>query len=106
MIVEGANGPTTTEADKILEQRGIVVVPDILANAGGVTVSYFEWVQGIQSYFWEIDEINSRLHRIMLRAFSSLWDLSVKENVSLRSAAMMIAVRRVADAAQQLGLFP
>ena len=106
IVVEGANGPTTTDADKILEQRGVIVVPDILANAGGVTVSYFEWVQGIQSYFWELDEINLRLQRIMLKSFASLWELSAKENVSLRSAAMMIAVRRVADAAKQLGLFP
>jgi glutamate dehydrogenase (NAD(P)+) len=106
IVVEGANGPTTIEADRILEQRGVIVVPDILANAGGVTVSYFEWVQGIQSYFWELDEINLRLQRIMLKAFTALWELSVKENVPLRSAAMMIAVRRVADAASQLGLFP
>lgn len=106
IVVEGANAPTTIEADRILEQRGVTVVPDILANAGGVTVSYFEWVQGIQSYFWELDEINLRLQRIMLRAFSALWELAVKENVSLRAAAMMIAVNRVADAAKQLGLFP
>jgi glutamate dehydrogenase (NAD(P)+) len=106
IVVEGANGPTTTEADKILQQRGIIVVPDILANAGGVTVSYFEWVQGIQSYFWELDEIYARLNRIMQKAFASMWELSQKERIPLRNAAMRIAVGRVADAAKQLGLFP
>ncbi|MCK6472623.1 MAG: Glu/Leu/Phe/Val dehydrogenase [Planctomycetes bacterium] len=106
IVVEGANGPTTPEADEIFKERKIVVVPDILANAGGVTVSYFEWVQGIQYYFWELDEINTRLHKIMSKAFSSLWALSRRERVPMRSAAMMIAVQRVADAAKSLGLFP
>jgi glutamate dehydrogenase (NAD(P)+) len=106
VVVEGANGPTTPDADKILEQRGIVVVPDILANAGGVTVSYFEWVQGIQYYFWELEEINTRLHKIMQKAFTTLWALSRRERVSMRTAAMMISVTRVAEAAKSLGLFP
>jgi glutamate dehydrogenase (NAD(P)+) len=106
IIVEAANGPTTNEADKILNDNGIIVVPDILANAGGVTVSYFEWVQGIQYYFWELDEINTRLKRIMLNAFTSLWALSRRERVSLRTAALMISVKRVADASKSLGLFP
>jgi len=106
VIVEAANGPTTPEADAILRERKIIVVPDILANAGGVTVSYFEWVQGIQCYFWELDEINTRLHKIMQKAFISLWAVAKRERVSLRAAAMMIAVRRVADAAHSLGLFP
>jgi len=106
VIVEAANGPTTNEADSILDKNGVVVVPDILANAGGVTVSYFEWVQGIQYYFWELDEINTRLKRIMLNAFTSLWALSRRERVSLRTAALMISVKRVADASKSLGLFP
>ncbi len=106
IIVEGANGPTSPEADEILEAMGITVVPDILANAGGVTVSYFEWVQGLQWYFWELEEINKKLGRIMTSAFDTLWALSKRENVSLRKAAMMIAVGRVAEAGNSLGLFP
>ncbi|HEY3324894.1 MAG TPA: Glu/Leu/Phe/Val dehydrogenase [Planctomycetota bacterium] len=105
-IVEAANGPVTPDADLILDKRGIVVVPDILANAGGVTVSYFEWVQGIQYYFWELEEINARLHKIMKSAFTQLWALSRRERVSMRTAALMISVGRVADAAKSLGLFP
>ena len=106
IVVEGANGPTTPEADEIMNAKGICVVPDILANAGGVTVSYFEWVQGIQYYFWELDEINTRLHKIMTKAFASLWALSKRERISLRRAAMRIAVIRVAESAKSLGLFP
>ena len=106
IIVEAANGPTTPDADRILDEKGVIVVPDILANAGGVTVSYFEWVQGIQYYFWELEEINTRLHKIMQKAFMSLWALSRRERVNLRNAAMMISVTRVAEAAKSLGLFP
>ena len=106
IIVEGANGPTTPDADVILNKNGVVVVPDILANAGGVTVSYFEWVQGIQYYFWELEEINTRLQKVMLNAFTSLWALSRRERVSLRTAALMISVKRVAEASKSLGLFP
>ncbi|MCZ7648699.1 MAG: Glu/Leu/Phe/Val dehydrogenase [Planctomycetota bacterium] len=106
VIVEAANGPTTNEADQILMERNITVVPDILANAGGVTVSYFEWVQGIQYYFWELDEINTRLHKVMNKAFNATWALSRRERVPMRTAAMMIAVSRVAEAAKSLGLFP
>jgi len=106
IIVEGANGPTTPDADAILDKKGIITVPDILANAGGVTVSYFEWVQGIQYFFWELEEINMRLHKIMRSAFTDLWALSRRERVSMRTAAMMIAVSRVGEAAKSLGLFP
>jgi len=106
IIVEGANGPTTPEADVILEKRKVVLAPDILANAGGVTVSYFEWVQDIQSYFWEEDEIRSRLKTIMVNAFDEVWSMSQKHKVSLRSAAMMLGVARVAEAAKIRGLYP
>ncbi|MCW8132992.1 MAG: Glu/Leu/Phe/Val dehydrogenase [Planctomycetota bacterium] len=106
IVVEAANGPTTPEADEILRGKGVTVVPDILANAGGVTVSYFEWVQGIQYYFWELDEINTRLHKIMTKAFANLWALSKRERIPLRDAAMRIAVSRVAEANKMLGLFP
>jgi glutamate dehydrogenase (NAD(P)+) len=105
-IVEGANGPTTPEADEILNERGIVVVPDILANAGGVIVSYFEWVQDLQNYFWEEEEVNSRLERIMVRSFREVWDFSQEKQVPLRLGASMLAISRVAEAVHARGIFP
>jgi glutamate dehydrogenase (NAD(P)+) len=106
MIVEGANGPTTLEADDILSDRGIVVVPDILANAGGVIVSYFEWVQDLQNFFWEEEEVNDRLQRIMVRSFREVWDFAQEKRVPLRLGASMLAVSRVAGAVQARGIFP
>jgi len=106
MIAEGANGPTTSEADEILDDKGIFVIPDILANAGGVTVSYFEWVQGIQAYFWSEREVNLRLREVMERAFEDVYRLSQKEKVSMRQAANMLAVSRVAEACRLRGLYP
>jgi glutamate dehydrogenase (NAD(P)+) len=106
LIVEGANGPTTPEADRILAGNDIFLVPDILANSGGVVVSYFEWVQDIQSFFWEEDEVNSRLHRIMTRSFNEVYSLAAKEQISMRDAAYTLAIRRVVDAVQARGIFP
>jgi glutamate dehydrogenase (NAD(P)+) len=106
MIVEGANGPTTPDADVILEKRGITVVPDILANAGGVTVSYFEWVQDLQSLFWEEGEINRRLEKILQKAFAQMCEQADKHNVSLRLGAYLVAVKRVADATAVRGIYP
>ena len=106
MIVEGANGPTTREADEILHARGITVVPDILANAGGVVVSYFEWVQDLQCFFWDEEEVNRNLKRIMVRSFKEVWDFSQREEVSMRLGAYMLAVDRVAGAVQARGIFP
>ncbi|HSJ59360.1 MAG TPA: Glu/Leu/Phe/Val dehydrogenase [Anaerolineae bacterium] len=106
VIVEGANGPTTPEADEILEERGTIVVPDILANAGGVVVSYLEWVQNLQSLFWEEDEINRELASIMTRSFAEVWELAHAEQVPLRLAASMLAVKKVADAITMRGVFP
>jgi glutamate dehydrogenase (NAD(P)+) len=106
IIVEGANGPTTPQADDILRERGIVLVPDVLANAGGVTVSYFEWVQDFSSFFWTEDEINKRLEKIMREAFVALWDVSVQNKVSLRTAAYIVACTRVLEARALRGLYP
>jgi glutamate dehydrogenase (NAD(P)+) len=106
VIVEAANGPTTTAADPILDERGIVVVPDILANAGGVTASYFEWVQSRQGMAWEEDEVAVRLRRYMDDAFTAVWARSEAHGVSMRRAAFALAVERVADAITARGLFP
>ncbi|HAZ09026.1 MAG TPA: glutamate dehydrogenase [Elusimicrobia bacterium] len=105
-VIEGANGPTSGEADRIFNERGIIVVPDILANAGGVTVSYFEWVQDMQSYFWSEKEINARLQEIIIGAFTEVFDLAKKEKVDMRLAAFMVGIRRLGKAASIRGMYP
>ncbi len=106
IIVEGANGPTTPEADAILSDLGVMVVPDILANAGGVVVSYFEWVQDLQRYFWNEDEVNQRMESIMVRSYEEVDEMAKSERVSLREAALLLAVRRVAEAIHVRGVYP
>jgi glutamate dehydrogenase (NAD(P)+) len=106
VIVEGANGPTTPDAEKELTNRNVIVVPDILANSGGVVVSYFEWVQSIQSFFWDESEVNKNLEKVMISSFKEVWDLAQKENIDMRTAAMMLAVSRVANALGERGIFP
>jgi glutamate dehydrogenase (NAD(P)+) len=105
ILVEGANGPTSLEADAILAQRGIFVVPDILANAGGVTASYFEWVQGLQQFFWSEEEVNTRLIDLMQRAFREVLAVSTHEQADLRTAALMRGIHRVKEAKRRRGLF-
>lgn len=106
LLVEGANGPTTLEADQILTERKIPVVPDILANAGGVIVSYFEWVQDVQCYFWCEHEVNARLKNLLDRSYEEVIRLSQERKVNLRTAALILAVKKVADAIQVRGLYP
>ena len=106
IIAEGANAPTTPEADVILRERGVTVIPDILANAGGVVVSYFEWVQGLQYYFWRESEITTRLQEVMTRAFNRVWTLASKEGTDLRTAALMEGIRRVGEGYRIRGLYP
>jgi glutamate dehydrogenase (NAD(P)+) len=106
LIVEGANGPTTLEADAIFAERGIPVVPDILAHAGGVTVSYFEWVQDLGRLFWDRDEIRGRLADKMTDAFDRVWAVSEEKHITLRQAAMVAAIREVAGALEARGIYP
>ncbi|HEX2345825.1 MAG TPA: Glu/Leu/Phe/Val dehydrogenase [Gaiellaceae bacterium] len=106
VICEGANGPVTPTADTILEDRGVLVLPDVLANAGGVIVSYFEWVQGLQEYFWSEDEVNAKLRDIVARAFEEAWHTRDSHETSLRMASYGLAVQRVAEATTTRGLYP
>jgi len=106
IIVEGANGPTTVEADDILEKNGVTLVPDILANAGGVVVSYFEWVQNLQALEWEEKDVNEKLAKNMQKAFESVYDIAEEKNVSLRTGAYLIALKRVVETTQYRGIWP
>jgi glutamate dehydrogenase (NAD(P)+) len=106
IIVEGANGPITPVADEILEEKGVLVLPDILANAGGVVVSYFEWVQGLQEYFWKEAEVNAKLNDIVTRAFNETWATMESRDISMRLAAYGLAVQRVAEATTTRGIYP
>ncbi len=106
LVIEGANGPTTPAADDILHERGVLVLPDVIANAGGVTVSYFEWVQDFSSFFWTEEEINARLVRIMREAFASVWQVAEQHKVSLRTATFIIACQRILRARDLRGLYP
>jgi glutamate dehydrogenase (NAD(P)+) len=106
IVCEGSNGPVTPEADAILEEKGVLILPDVLANAGGVVVSYFEWVQGLQEYFWKENEVNERLYDIVSRAFRETWELQEQRRVPMRMAAYGLAVQRVAEATVTRGLYP
>ncbi|HEU4458480.1 MAG TPA: Glu/Leu/Phe/Val dehydrogenase [Methylibium sp.] len=106
LVLEGANGPTVPEADDILAERGVLVVPDVICNAGGVTVSYFEWVQDFSSFFWSEDEINLRLDKIMVDALKKIWDTADRHRISLRTATFAVACERILIAREERGLYP
>ncbi len=106
VIIEGANGPTTPEADDVLRDKGVVVVPDVVANAGGVVVSYFEWVQDLQAFFWSEEEVRERLERLLVRSVREVWRVSQERGVDLRTAALVRAIQRVADALHTRGIYP
>ena len=106
LVLEGANGPTVPSADDILAERGVLVVPDVICNAGGVTVSYFEWVQDFSSFFWTEDEINERLDKIMVEALNKIWDTADRHKITLRTATFAVACERILMARQERGLYP
>ncbi len=106
LVLEGANGPTVPTADDILAERGVLVVPDVICNAGGVTVSYFEWVQDFSSFFWSEDEINLRLDKIMVDALKKIWDTADKHRITLRTATFAVACERILIAREERGLYP
>lgn len=106
LIVEGANGPTTPEADEVLDGRKVTVIPDIVANAGGVIASYFEWVQGLQQFFWEEEEVNQNLERIMVRSFGQVLKTSQEKRTNMRTAALIRAIERVTEALMTRGIYP
>jgi glutamate dehydrogenase (NAD(P)+) len=106
IVCEGANGPVTPAGDEILEERGVLILPDVLANAGGVVVSYFEWVQGLQEYFWKESEVNAKLNDIVTRAFNETWSTRQQRGTSMRVAAYGLAVERVAHATTIRGIYP
>ena len=106
LIVEGANGPTNPVADKILHKNGIIVVPDVLANAGGVTVSYFEWIQNLMRYAWNIEEVNGKLNEKLTKSFNDVYEFYTSYDVDMRTAAMMLGVKRVTESIDVLGLWP
>jgi glutamate dehydrogenase (NAD(P)+) len=106
LVLEGANGPTTTAGDDVLAERKVLVVPDVICNAGGVTVSYFEWVQDFSSFFWTEDEINLRLDKIMVGALKHIWDTADHHRISLRTATFAVACERILMAREERGLYP
>ena len=106
VVAEGANGPTTPEADEILMEKNVLVLPDILCNAGGVVVSYFEWVQSLQQLFWEEDDVTHRLERIMVRSFHDVYEQSIRMDLDLRTSALVLGIGRVAESTETRGLYP
>jgi glutamate dehydrogenase (NAD(P)+) len=106
LVLEGANGPTLPEADDVLGERNVLVVPDVICNAGGVTVSYFEWVQDFSSFFWSEDEINVRLDKIMVDALKKIWDTADRHRITLRTATFAVACERILIAREERGLYP